>query len=515
MTTSGKLIPTLLSVLILTACGGEDTASSSQASSSQDGGDDPVPVNTNTAPVISGTPASSVDEGSSYSFTPVASDADGDALSFTVENLPYWASFNTSSGRISGTPDENAAGTYSNLLVRVSDGELSAALPSFDIVVNNVDQGSGDPVLPELAPTLLSAVVSGSNVVLTWSQDGLTPDGGYDIFIDGVDTRSQYRTTSLTATVSGLDLSVSHCFNVESRYLVTWTAYVSNQLCTDAQAVDNRAPSISGSPAATVQAGVAYSFTPSASDPDEDSLSFSANNVPSWASFDSQTGTISGTPQESDVGVYADVSLSVSDGELTASISPFSITVEAVENQAPVISGSPAAAVDAGVAYSFTPSASDPDEDSLSFTVTNLPSWASFDSQTGTISGTPQESDVGVYADVRLSVTDGELTASISPFSITVETALVQTGSLSLRWAAPSTRTDGSSLEVHEIDGYCIYLGDSSSNLTMEVDLNDGLADSYTFTDLPVGTYFVAVTAYDTDGNHSGYSNTIEMSVSN
>jgi hypothetical protein len=424
MATSGKLILVLLTTLILTACGGGDSSSNSSTSNAPDPGDgDTVPVDTNRAPTISGTPSSSVDEDSAYSFTPVSYDADGDNLSFSIDNLPYWASFHSGTGLLSGTPDSNAAGTYSSITIRVSDGELSATLPAFNIVVNDVDQGTNPPpVLSEMAPNLLSAVVSGSNVILTWSQDGLTPNGGYDVFIDGVDTGPQYRTTSLTASISGLDLTASHCFNVESRYTSSSSFYASNQVCSQAQVAENQVPSISGSPSTTVVADVEYTFTPSSSDPDGDNLSFS---------------------------------------------------------------------------------------------VINLPSWASFDTQTGTISGTPLESDVGVYASVSVSVSDGELTASINPFSIEVTSSLVATGSLSLRWAAPSTRTDGSALELHEIDGYCIYLGDSSSNLEMEVDINDGLTDAHTIDDLPVGTYFVAVTAYDIDGNYSGFSNTIEMTVSN
>ncbi len=423
MTITGKLIPALLSALVLTACGGGGTSSSSTTGNAPEGGDQ-TPVDSNTAPAISGSPSLSVDEGAAYSFTPVVFDADGDSLSFSIANLPYWASFNSGTGQLSGTPDFAAAGTYSNLIIRVSDGQLSAELPAFNIVVNNVDQGGTNPppTLSEMAPVLQSAVVSGSQVVLTWTQDGLTPDGGYDVFVDGVDTNTQYRTTSLTAAILGLDLTASHCFNVESRYTSSSSFYPSNQVCSTAQTPENRAPVISGSPSATVVAGVSYSFTPSASDPDGDSLSFS---------------------------------------------------------------------------------------------VTNLPSWASFDSSTGAISGLPEESDVGPYADVTISVSDGDLTASLSPFRIDVQTSLVETGALSLRWTAPATRTDGSVLELTEIDGYCIYLGDTGSSLELEIDINDGLAEGYTFSDLPVGTYYVAITAYDTEGNYSGFSNMIEVSVSN
>ena len=42
----------------------------------------------------------------------------------------------------------------------------------------------------------------------------------------------------------------------------------------------NSAPLISGSPPDNVTVGVEYSFTPQASDPDGDTLDFSANNIP-------------------------------------------------------------------------------------------------------------------------------------------------------------------------------------------------------------------------------------------
>ncbi len=426
MTSFLRTTSLLITILILTACGGTDSTSSTPANivvSDPLPGDSPV---INAIPVISGTPATSVNEGSDYSFTPVAYDPDGDALTFSIDNLPVWADFNTTTGEVSGTPGFDASGNYSNIIIHVTDGSLSASLPAYSIAVNDVSISppvDPTPVATEQAPILVSANLSGSDVVLAWTQGGLMPVGGYDVFIDGVDTGVQYRTTALTVSIGGLDLEARHCFNVESRYTNTSSFYPSNQLCTEAQ-----------QPA----------------------------------------------------------------------------------NQPPVISGTPAATVVSGETYTFTPSASDPDNDSLSFSVTNLPAWASFDSQTGAITGLPEESDVGNYSAIVISVSDGEETVSLASFAIEVQTGLVATtGSLSLKWVAPSTRADGSALSVADIDGYCIYLGQTADSLAMKVDLNDGTADSYTIPNLPVGTYFVALTAYDRDGAHSGYSNTLEMNVSN
>jgi len=103
----------------------------------------------NTAPTISGSPAGSVVAGNSYSFQPIASDADGDTLSFSIANKPAWASFDATSGRLSGTPDNGDAGTYGNIQISVSDGAETASLAAFSITVeaaNTAPTISGSPV---------------------------------------------------------------------------------------------------------------------------------------------------------------------------------------------------------------------------------------------------------------------------------------------------------------------------------------------------------------------------------
>jgi hypothetical protein len=87
----------------------------------------------------------------------------------------------------------------------------------------------------------------------------------------------------------------------------------------------NRAPVISGPAAQTVVSGSAYSFTPTASDPDGDKLSFSASSLPAWAKMNATSGRITGTPSYTDAGVTS-VTITVSDGKLTASYS-FQLTV--------------------------------------------------------------------------------------------------------------------------------------------------------------------------------------------
>jgi fibronectin type 3 domain-containing protein len=82
-----------------------------------------------------------------------------------------------------------------------------------------------------------------------------------------------------------------------------------------------------------------------------------------------------------------------------------------------------------------------------------------------------------------------------------------------LSWAAPSSRTDGSYISPSELQGYRIYYGTTPDNLSLLVDLNDESITDYTINDLPAGSYYFAVTAYDADGVESAFSNVINKDV--
>jgi hypothetical protein len=90
-------------------------------------------------------------------------------------------------------------------------------------------------------------------------------------------------------------------------------------------------------------------------------------------------------------------------------------------NDPPSISGNPPTTATVGVLYSFRPTASDRNGDPLSFSIVNKPGWASFDPKTGKLSGTPKI--VGVYASIRIWVSDGTASRSLDGFSITVKSA--------------------------------------------------------------------------------------------
>lgn len=107
----------------------------------------------NRPPTISGSPPTSVAAGSAYAFTPTASDPDRRTwLRFSISNKPAWAYFNPWTGKLSGTPAGTHAGTTTGIVIRVSDGRLSTALPAFAITVQPV-AASGTATLSWQAPT--------------------------------------------------------------------------------------------------------------------------------------------------------------------------------------------------------------------------------------------------------------------------------------------------------------------------------------------------------------------------
>jgi hypothetical protein len=282
-----------------------------------------------------------------------------------------------------------------------------------------------------------------------------------------------------------------------------------------AQAIANTAPRISGSPPASVVAGQSYSFTPTASDQDADALTFSITNRPTWAAFNSSTGRLSATPTANHVGTYANIVISVSDGHLAHSLPAFTISVSASGggtpiNSPPSISGAPATSAAQGRAYTFTPSASDADGDVLSFSITNAPRWASFNTSTGGLYGTPSATDVGSYTGIVITVSDGQTTRSLAAFSISVN-PITTTGSATLSWTPPTQNTDGSPLR--DLRGYRIYWGGSSGSYSNSVSVNNPGLATYVVEGLTSGRWYFAVAAINTAGAESRLSNQASKTI--
>jgi hypothetical protein len=273
---------------------------------------------------------------------------------------------------------------------------------------------------------------------------------------------------------------------------------------------ENRPPAISGQPAESVQVGERYEFTPVASDLDNDMLTFSASAKPDWASFDRNTGRLSGTPQAADAGTYDGIMITVSDGDLSSSVGPFTITVK-TNNGAPTLSGNPPRTVAVGERYAFRPTVSDPDSTVFRFDIAGKPAWASFDVLTGSLTGTPGEGDVGFYTGIEISVTDGIDTAQLPAFSIEVVPAGTALGSVTLNWTPPTQNEDGTALT--DLNGYRILWSRDGGSFSNSVRINNPSVTRYVVDSLTPGTYEFAATAINSADVESRFSNTITRVV--
>lgn len=173
------------------------------------------------------------------------------------------------------------------------------------------------------------------------------------------------------------------------------------------------------------------------------------------------------------------------------------------------VSGTPQQTVSAGQSYSFTPSVSDA-AGTPTFTIHNAPSWASFNSSTGKLSGTPQAGNAGTYANIVISVNDGRASASLPAFSITVAEA--GTGTAEISWTPPTANTNGSTLT--NLGGYDIYYGTSATSLTQKVQITNVGVTNYVIGGLTSGTWYFAVSAYTTAGVQSGLSSVVSKTIS-
>ncbi len=178
-------------------------------------------------------------------------------------------------------------------------------------------------------------------------------------------------------------------------------------------------------------------------------------------------------------------------------------------NTAPTISGNPPGSVIANTSYGFTPQASDADGDPLTFSISNKPSWASFNTGTGRLSGVPTDSQVGVHGNISITVSDGQASARLGPFEIEVTEA--GSGSVSLSWQIPTQNTDGTPLT--DLARFRINWTRTNNGTKGSVTINNPSVSSYVIQNLAPGTYEFTIVAINDDGIASVPSNKATKTV--
>ncbi len=471
----------------------------------------------------------------------------GDTLTYSISGGADQASFtiNSSTGVLTfasapnyETPTDSGANNVYEVEVTVTD---SGAGPLTDVQAINVTVTNANeaPVITSNGngPTASTSINENTTAVTTVTATDVDTSDTLTFSISGGADAALFSINSSTGALvfasapdyeTPADSGANNVYDVQVTVTDNGTGPLS-----DSQAIAvtvnnlNEAPTISGAPAAAPESNQLFSFIPTASDPDAGtSLTFSISTTPSWASFNASTGELSGTPASGDVGTTtSNIVISVSDGSLNDSLSPFSLTV-AQGNQTPVISGSPATSVAGHTAYSFVPMTSDAENDPLTFSITNKPAWASFNTATGELSGTPTNSDTGTTTGIVIRVSDGTTSASLT-FDLSVTENLdIDGDGMPNDWELangldPNDPNDAASdLDGDGISNLNEYLGTTDPNLddnpptlTLPSDITLDAVGLFTPVDVGLATAYDALDgtltatsdalAYYTPGTHS------------
>lgn len=259
------------------------------------------------------------------------------------------------------------------------------------------DNNEGDTVS-------LAIASSGGTFSASGLPAGLTIDANTG-HVTGVINNQAASTTpySVTVTVSNAGLDASVQFN--------WMVH------------DLTDPSVTNPGPQSNNEGNSVGLFISASDADNDPLTFSATGLPTGLSIDPNSGLISGTIGNQAAGTYqVTVTVTVSDGTTPAQTM---FTWAVGDQTTPVVVDPGPQTNNEGNQLQLGISASDADGDPLTFSATGLPPGLVIDPVTGVITGTLGNQSGGLYQ-VAVSVSDG-INVTQAAFTWTVNDRTVPT----------------------------------------------------------------------------------------
>lgn len=407
---------------------------------------DVAPVNGAASPIV----VNGLTNGQAYTFTVTADNAAGTSPSSGASNSITPAAIQTitfnnpgpqtfgTSPTLTATSDSGLTPTFTSSTTAVctitSGGALTFVTAGTCII--NADQAGNSSYLAATqvsrsftvnavvpgtpaAPTATAADASATVSFSAPASNGGSAITAYTVVASPGGATATGAVSPLT--VSGLTNGTAYTFTVLATNAAgSSAASAASNAVTPEAAPTNEAPVITQGTSAsgTVAEDAVFALSLSATDADNDPLSWSISGNAANGSASVAGGSVSYTPTANFNGSDSFV-VEVSDGELSASIN-VSVTVTPV-NDAPTISGAPVTSLDQDTAYSFTPTAADVDSaDVLTFSISNKPGWASFNTATGALTGTPAGTDTGKTLGIVISVSDGTASAALPAFDLEV-----------------------------------------------------------------------------------------------
>lgn len=379
----------------------------------------------NHAPAVTSMPSMSVNEGTAYTYNVIATDADGNTLTYALAVAPSWLSINSATGVVSGTAPLVSANTNFPITVRVSDGVGGIETQAYTLTVVDV-------VVPPVnhLPVLTSTPVTSVNEGTAYSYDVNANDADGNTLAYSLPQKPVWLSiNSATGVISG----TAPLVNANTNFLVN--IVVSDGIGFVTQdytltVVDVIVPPVNTAPVANNQnvatnMNTSVGITLTATDAEGNTLTYSIVANPAHGTisgFNSATGALAYTPHTNHVGADS-FTFKVNDGTVNSNVATVSITVNPIVpgNNDPVITSTIAVtSVNEGAMYNYDVNATDADGNTLTYSLTVAPAWLSINSVTGLISGTAPLVNADTNFPITVRVSDGVGGITTQSYTLTV-----------------------------------------------------------------------------------------------
>lgn len=285
-------------------------------------------ANANDAPVFTSTAVTTATEDLEYTYDITTDDVDaGSTVTISAfTTLPAWLNLDDNgdgTAQLSGTPANGDVGNV-NVTLRVTDNNATYTDQSFSITVSNVN----DPPVIDGQSELTTE--EDNNLVLTLTDLTVTdPDNNFPAdFTLEVKAGENYTFTGTAVT------PVSNWFGtlIVNVTVSDLSTIVNGTVEIEVTSV-NDVPEITSEPVTTANAGTAYQYWVSATDVEDEELTFEAVTLPAWATFTynntQKLGLVQGTPP-TNAAATANVAIRVTDSDDASDLQEFVITVSGV-----------------------------------------------------------------------------------------------------------------------------------------------------------------------------------------
>jgi hypothetical protein len=462
--------------------------------------------NINDAPEITTVDVTTATEDETFSVDYDAEDIDptGDELTWSLSTDAEFLSINPSTGVLSGTPDNEDVGSFS-VIVTVSDGNGGLTNTIFTLMVENVNDR------PTISGTNIVTAVEDSEYYVDYDADDIDPTGDLLIWILNSNAgwlildpvTGELRGIPNNDDVGSYWVNVSVSDGMGGLTSTIFTLTVEN--------VNDR-PTISGIDLITALEDTEYYVDYDADDidPTNDLLVWILNTNADWLKLNPATGELTGIPDNADVGSYW-VKVTVSDGKGGFANRDFKLTVSDI-NDAPVITTTNVVTTLEDEFYSVDYDATDVDSPLADqfWRLTTDAEWLYIDEQTGVLSGTPSNDDVGTFR-VEITVFDGEGGLHYIDFTILVlnvnDDPIITSSDKTTAEEGVEYRVDYEAVDIDPTDEVLTWRLDTNASF-LKIDPTTGVL-SGTPEASDAGSYWVEVTVYDGNGGSDSHKFTI------